>query len=217
MVLETLEASFDHKEKVETASATVEHVMPQTLSPEWHEVLGPSAANIHERWLHCIGNLTLTGYNPELSNSSFQIKRELLGKSHFEMNRAISDEATWTGTQIEARGLALFERAAQLWPRPQAADDEEVTEDETDDEEEEHASVRGTVPATLRIHDVQVDVRSWGGGREDRRAAHRVVGRQDVSTTSPARCRSSSTATRRRSDGRASSIDCRTVRSSRPT
>jgi hypothetical protein len=161
MVLETLEASFDHKEKVETASATVEHVMPQTLSPEWHEVLGPSAANIHERWLHCIGNLTLTGYNPELSNSSFQIKRELLGKSHFEMNRAISDEATWTGTQIEARGLALFERAAQLWPRPQAADDEEVTEDETDDEEEEHASVRGTVPATLRIHDVQVDVRSW--------------------------------------------------------
>ena len=33
--------------------------------------LGPDWKAIQERWLHTIGNLTLTGYNPELSDRPF--------------------------------------------------------------------------------------------------------------------------------------------------
>ena len=48
----------------------VEHIMPQHLSKEWQKELGENYLEIHEMYLHTIGNLTLTGYNPEMSNKS---------------------------------------------------------------------------------------------------------------------------------------------------
>lgn len=50
---------------------TIEHIMPQHLTPAWTESLGANAAEIHETWLHRLANLTLTGYNPGLSNNTF--------------------------------------------------------------------------------------------------------------------------------------------------
>ncbi len=41
----------------------IEHVMPQTLTPQWIDELGDGAQEHHARLLHSIGNLTLTGYN----------------------------------------------------------------------------------------------------------------------------------------------------------
>ena len=50
--------------------------------------LGPNAPSRYiTDWLHTIGNLTLTGYNPELSNKSYSEKRTIYGLSHFELNR----------------------------------------------------------------------------------------------------------------------------------
>jgi Protein of unknown function DUF262/Protein of unknown function (DUF1524) len=67
VVLECLEQSYGHHEIVGFAESSIEHVMPQTLTPEWYEMLGANAAEIHAEWLHTIGNLTLTGYNPSLA------------------------------------------------------------------------------------------------------------------------------------------------------
>ena len=66
--------NFDRKERVDVDSYTIEHVMPQNpdLSPEWQEELGPEWKTVQERWLHTIGNLTLTGYNSELSDRPVQ-------------------------------------------------------------------------------------------------------------------------------------------------
>ena len=43
--------------------------MPQTLSDEWKVYLGNDWSDIHTQWLDTAGNLTLSGYNPELGTS----------------------------------------------------------------------------------------------------------------------------------------------------
>ncbi|GAA7610572.1 DUF262 and DUF1524 domain-containing protein [Helicobacter pylori] len=74
--LERLE-NFDTKEPVNTEECTIEHIMPQKLTEEWERDLGENFQAIHDKYLHTIGNLTLTGYNSEYSNRSFQEKRDM--------------------------------------------------------------------------------------------------------------------------------------------
>ncbi|GAA8894700.1 DUF262 and DUF1524 domain-containing protein [Helicobacter pylori] len=69
--------NFDRKERVYTHEYTIEHIMPQTLEEEWERDLGENFQEIHNKYLHTIGNLTLTGYNHEYSNKSFQEKRDM--------------------------------------------------------------------------------------------------------------------------------------------
>jgi hypothetical protein len=71
-LLESIENAFPSKERASFGHATIEHVMPQTLTEEWRATLGPNAKEIHERLLDNIGNLTLTGYNSELSTYHFR-------------------------------------------------------------------------------------------------------------------------------------------------
>ena len=95
--------------------------MPQALTPEWHEMLGADAMEVHAEWLHTIGNLTLTGYNPELGNRSYAAKRTTLALSHFELNRYFGDHERWGPIEIANRARDLYRIALQLWPRPEIA------------------------------------------------------------------------------------------------
>jgi hypothetical protein len=118
LILEALEEHHNHKEPADLANATIEHVMPVTLSDEWLQMLGEKPDEVHARHLHTIGNLTLTGYNSELSNSPFAQKKVLLGQSHYELNKYFTNQAIWGADQILARSKALCERAREIWPRP---------------------------------------------------------------------------------------------------
>jgi uncharacterized protein with ParB-like and HNH nuclease domain len=118
VILETIESHFDHHEPVQLDQTTIEHVMPQVLSPEWQVMLGNDGLTTHARWLHTIGNLTLTGYNPELGNKSYVEKRSIYGLSHFELNRYFANFESWGQPMIADRATALFKVALQLWPRP---------------------------------------------------------------------------------------------------
>lgn len=118
LVLEALEQDYAHKEPVDLRGLTVEHVMPQDLTDDWRRALGPDASSIHTRLLHTLGNLTLTGYNPELSNRPFSEKRGLFQESKLEMNREIAEETDWGPEQIRSRADRLAERAVQVWPSP---------------------------------------------------------------------------------------------------
>jgi hypothetical protein len=93
--------------------------MPQTLTPEWFEMLGIDASEVHAEWLHTVGNLTLTGYNPELSNRPYQEKRRLFALSHFELNRHFGDYERWGAAEVQLRAQSMFTIAIQLWPRPE--------------------------------------------------------------------------------------------------
>jgi hypothetical protein len=118
-LLETLEDHYGHKEPATFESATIEHVMPQTLSAEWRAMLGDGASEIHEKWIDLLGNLTLTGYNSELSNDPFAKKKTLLSDSHFEMNKWIAAREKWTEVELRERTNIVFTKAKEIWPRPE--------------------------------------------------------------------------------------------------
>lgn len=119
LILESLESSYGEKETaVLDANITIEHVMPQSITEEWEYMLGPEAARVHADWLHTPGNLTLTAYNPELSNSPFGQKRDILSDSKFALSRDIVTQERWDEEAIKERGQALAERAVRVWARP---------------------------------------------------------------------------------------------------
>ena len=91
--------------------------MPQNITSEWMDMLGPDGWEIHSRWLDTPGNLTLTGYNPELSDSPFHKKKELLSHSKFSLTSTVLQQDQWSEHAIKARGEELAERAATIWER----------------------------------------------------------------------------------------------------
>jgi hypothetical protein len=98
-----LEDSFEHKERVDLQSATIKHVLPQTLSEEWAVELNGDSKSIHSELVDTFGNLTLTGYNAELSNIPFPDKKEKLANTHIELNRSILEQTHWGEAQIRGR------------------------------------------------------------------------------------------------------------------
>jgi Protein of unknown function (DUF1524) len=125
-VLQQIEQSFGNKEPPNADDATIEHVMPQSLSKEWREDLGPDARQIHDEWLHAIGNLSFSGYNTGLSNKRFAIKIEGVGetfgykKSNFELTKMLTQYSKWGAEEIEQRGMILAQLAASIWVGPKA-------------------------------------------------------------------------------------------------
>jgi hypothetical protein len=123
MILQLLEESHGHREKVELANLEIEHVMPQNIGggnsgKSWQKDLGENWLKIHEKWLHTLGNLTLSGYNRPLGNKPYKEKRGELVKSKLELNRYFSDIKIWTEEEIKKRGRLLAKRVAKIWPRP---------------------------------------------------------------------------------------------------
>jgi hypothetical protein len=71
-----------------------------------------------QTWIHQLANLTLTGYNSELSNSPFEKKRKLLNESSLRMNRRIAEEERWTPAEMKARVEELWPLMRDIWPGP---------------------------------------------------------------------------------------------------
>ena len=120
--------NHDRKECVRIEEYTVEHVMPQNedLSPDWQAELGDDWKQVHARYLHTLGNLTLTGYNPELSDRPFRAKRDMKGgfaDSPIRLNRGLAKLEHWNESTIQARAAELAELATQVWAYPQLPTD----------------------------------------------------------------------------------------------
>ncbi|GAA8440177.1 hypothetical protein Hpkin86_11490 [Helicobacter pylori] len=111
----------DTKEPVDTQKCTIEHIMPQTLTPEWQKDLGENFEAIHEKYLHTIGNLTLTGYNSEYSNNSFQEKRDMekgFKQSPLQLNQSLKKLEPFGEKEIEERANDLADWALKIWTYP---------------------------------------------------------------------------------------------------
>ena len=103
---------------------SIEHIMPQHLTPAWVKSLGDDYEQIHETWLHRIANLTLTAYNSKYSNSTFEEKKSM--KNGFEdsgirMNTYIAKKDKWTLAELEERNQYLMGRALEIWAAPMTA------------------------------------------------------------------------------------------------
>ena len=97
---------------------TIEHVMPQKLTSAWVETLGDDAAETHERWLHRLANLTLSGdvTNAKLGTGTFEEKRSIYEKSPIGLTREIAAEDQWDRESLERRADALAGRVLRRWP-----------------------------------------------------------------------------------------------------
>lgn len=100
---------------------SIEHIMPQHLTPAWQKELGEDFEHIHEEWLHRIANLTLTAYNSKYSNNSFYEKKTMTNgfdESGIRMNTWIAKKDKWTLSELEERSNLLSNRALKIWGLP---------------------------------------------------------------------------------------------------
>jgi predicted transport protein len=115
--------NYNRKERVNVEQYTIEHIMPQNpnLSEKWKEDLGSDWLRIHETWLHTLGNLTLTGYNSEYSDSSFQDKRDMengFKDSPIKLNESLRNIDIFNETEIIRRADLLSKKAIIVWEAP---------------------------------------------------------------------------------------------------
>lgn len=111
------------KERVHVDTYTIEHILPQNedMPAAWRKALGSDWAAIRERWLHTLGNLTLTGYNSEYSDKSFIEKRDMAGgfkQSPLRVNEGLGGLETWDEAAIKARAEKLAKQAVGVWSAP---------------------------------------------------------------------------------------------------
>lgn len=115
--------NYGRKERVQVDDYTIEHILPQNenLSPAWRSALGSNWSAVQERWLHTLGNLTLTGYNSEYSDKSFAEKRDMQGgfkQSPLRVNEGLGALETWDENAIKARAEKLAHQAVSVWAAP---------------------------------------------------------------------------------------------------
>ena len=119
-ILDRLE-NAGQQERSPVHEYSIEHIMPQWIRdvPEWQEMLGDNWQNVHESWLHRLGNLTLTAYNSKYSNKPFNVKKEIEGgfnQSAVRLNYYVREQNQWTELQMKERGESLAKRALDIWP-----------------------------------------------------------------------------------------------------
>lgn len=98
---------------------TIEHIMPQKATNYWKEILGDDHKEIHPEIVDDLGNLTLTSYNSNLSNKSFEEKLGILQhESHFKLNQYFNNIKSWGADEIKNRGEHLASKAIKIWKYP---------------------------------------------------------------------------------------------------
>ena len=92
---------------------TIEHILPQNKnSIEWKEMIGSDYDAVYEKYLNTLGNLSLTGYNSELSDKKFLEKVEMIKeKSKFIcLNSDVIDKSKWNAEYIQQRAERLSDK-----------------------------------------------------------------------------------------------------------
>lgn len=123
-LLEALE-NYYHKEPIDlnTANYTIEHIMPQNIEHNlsWQQMLGEDWQEVHSLYLHTLGNLTITGYNAEMSNKSFWEKvngESGFKHSHLKLNESIAQCDVWNKKAIQRRTNILTDIILKIWKYP---------------------------------------------------------------------------------------------------
>jgi len=108
---------------------TIEHIFPEgnNIPDSWVQMIADGdkaeAARIQEKYVHKIGNLTLTGYNQNLSNFDFSKKRNrkdardnFIGyKNELFLNKDLKDKNEWKKEDIISRTEKLVDMATNIF------------------------------------------------------------------------------------------------------
>lgn len=163
--------NYDNREKVdiealfeaEKEGLSYEHIMPQTLTQQWKKELGERHVQIHEQYLHTIGNATLTAYNPKLSNKPFLDKVNMekgFRESRLWLNHSLAKLSKWGEEEIKARAEMLSDRAIVVWNFPQSSYQPPKKLESQIGLYEEY-NFTGTKPQSFTFLDKEYQVDSW--------------------------------------------------------
>lgn len=108
---------------------TIEHVFPegQNIPQEWIDMIAGGDKELAYKYLneyvHTLGNLTITGYNQNLSNFDFNKKKHRTNSEGKEvgytnglyLNTDIIKDDYWSIDKIKARTNMLVENALKLF------------------------------------------------------------------------------------------------------
>lgn len=146
--------------KIEADDLTVEHIMPQTLSPQWKSKLGPNWSEIHRKYVHTLGNLSLTAKNAELANSDFETKQKIdFQSSKLKLNYDLGGK-DWNQETIIARATNLAKEAIQIWPYPVTKIVNQIKENEIYDLETEF-NPTNKKPIVFYFGNESMQVKAW--------------------------------------------------------
>lgn len=109
---------------IESSDLTIEHILPQNknLCNEWKEELGEDWKEIQNKYLHTIGNLTITGYNSKMSDRPFKDKRDMengFRDCPARLNSSLRTLENWNESEIVKRADSLFVLAKEKWSFPE--------------------------------------------------------------------------------------------------
>ena len=103
---------------VDLSALSIEHLMPQTPTPEWFDTLNVDE-EVYQRNLHRLGNLTLATKpdNSKMQNKVWQYKNDILSStSHLKMNEELLKKDKWTVEDIDNRTKELISHIQRLYP-----------------------------------------------------------------------------------------------------
>jgi len=114
-------------EELKNGKASIEHIMPQTLTHEWKTELGDDWQQVYDNYIHTFANLTLSAYNNDYSNLSFQEKKKTrydkdgnkvfgYNESKYNLSDYLKKVEKWTEHEIIDRGNILLNKFLGLWP-----------------------------------------------------------------------------------------------------
>ncbi|MEL0169643.1 MAG: DUF262 domain-containing protein, partial [Pseudomonadaceae bacterium] len=109
---------------------TIEHIFPQgeNIPDTWVQMIANGDAALAEQhrqtYAHCLGNLTISGYNSALGNKSFAEKQSRLDSqgrkvgynNGLHLNQALANETSWTVEKLKARTDQLVAEMMAKYP-----------------------------------------------------------------------------------------------------
>lgn len=149
--------------RIEDGKYTIEHIMPQTLTPAWKAALGDEWNEIHSVWMNRLANLTLTAYNSSYSNNPFIEKRDAengFRNSGIRMNQIIAQKERWALAELEERNGYMVTKALDIWgyPSTEYKPEEKQLDSVTLDDD---INFTGSQIAKFAYKDLEQPVESW--------------------------------------------------------
>ncbi len=112
---------------------TIEHIFPEgdNIPQEWVEMIADGDRDLAneylQKYVHKLGNLTVTGYNSALSNFSYEQKRDRTNKegkyigyrNGLEINLELAGKQKWTVEDIIERTKRLVKEVTEMFEFPE--------------------------------------------------------------------------------------------------
>ena len=99
-VVDRAGGELPHRESPSVKQATIEHIMPQTLTPWWEGHVGERSAEYQAQYGDTIGNLTLSAYNFEA------VEQAVRGEDSAAQGQQLRDEQAAAGVELARGGFA---------------------------------------------------------------------------------------------------------------